>query len=117
MATITAILEDSFSQYGGQSEGESASFVPFIFAEITAENVREVLLFVASKPALNRAFWRRVNDAPRTEDEWQSSVYICSGGEEMQHKMKASDRRAVEIVRDTIPRVQQNREALFRREA
>ena len=117
MATITKALEDMFAQYGGPTEGDAASFVPFIFTEITEENVQEVLRFVASIPTLTRAFWRRVNDAPRTGESWQSSIYICSGGEDMQRRLKDRDRRAVEIVRAALPKAQQSREALFRREA
>ena len=117
MATVTETLESMFFEYGGESESACASFATvFVFSKITEENVREVLAFVVSKPMLNRMFWRAVNSAPRTEEEWQSSVLICGGGEEMQRKMKERDRRAVELVRSTLSHVQQRREALFRRD-
>lgn len=115
MATVTANLEDMFTRYGGPTEGDAASFVPLVFAEITEENVLEVLRFVASIPTLTIAFWRRVNDAPSTDEDWRSYVYICSGGEDMRRRMKDQERRAIEIVRATLPGVQLRRQALFRR--
>ena len=117
MSTIAETLESKFVLYGGESEGECASFVdPFVFSEITVESVREVLVFMASKPTLNRVFWHMVNAAPRTEEEWRSAIFIGSGGEDMQRRRKERFRMAVEIVRAAVPGVHLSREALFRRE-
>jgi hypothetical protein len=96
--------------------GEDFSFIDvFVLGSVTEGNVHDVLKLMSQRPELNRAFWKMINEAPSSEEEWNSIFWIGSDmSEEQQNRSRRRLRSAVEIVRAAIGRPQVRRNALFR---
>jgi len=96
--------------------GEDFSFIDvFVLGSITEANVHDVLKLISQRPELNRAFWKMINEAPSSEEEWRSIFWIGSDmSEEQQNRSRRRLRSSVEIVRATLGSPQVRRNALFR---
>jgi len=72
---------------------------------INEENVEDIIKYLGiSKGTANEVFWHRMNNAPKTDEEWSQIMYIGSGvsqDKEHQDQLRERTRKVVELVRNT----------------
>jgi hypothetical protein len=86
------------------------------FACVDESTIDEIVRLLArAKGAANQVFWRKVHNAPHTDEGWRSLLY--AGGEladEDAEEIKKRDRRTIELIRLRFPD-QERVVALFRK--
>jgi len=89
----------------------------FAFAFVDESNLEDIISFLGNAGGdANQVFWNKVHSLPRTDEDWESLLYV--GGEMTEESgamMKARDKRVVEIIRSRFSGPERFVHELFRR--